>query len=111
MSDCLFCKIVNKELPTDPVYEGQDLIVIKDKFPKAPIHLLVISKKHITSINHLEEVDKNLVSEIIFTAKEQAEKAGIGESGYKLVFNVGEDGGQVIPHLHLHIMGGKNLGE
>ncbi len=111
MSDCLFCKIANKELPTDLVYERQDLVVIKDKFPKAPVHLLVIPKKHIDSVNHIEHVDRDLITNIIFVAKEQAHKAGAGESGYKLVFNVGRDGGQSIPHLHLHILGGKNLGE
>ena len=79
--------------------------------PKAPVHLLVIPKKHIPGVAHLEEGDKAVVAEIIFTAKEMAQKHGIADSGYKLVFNVGPDGGQTVPHLHLHLLGGKKLGE
>ena len=87
------------------------MIVVKDILPKAPVHLLVISKSHIAGISQLKLKDKSLIGDMVFTAKEMAVKFGIGETGYKLIFNVGRDGGQVIPHLHLHLLGGKKLGE
>lgn len=93
------------------LFENEHVIVIRDIMPKAPVHLLVIPKKHIISIHHLEAEDEKLVGEMIFVAKEMADRQGIGETGYKLVFNVGRDGGMVIPHLHLHLLGGKNMGE
>ena len=111
MDDCVFCNIVNKTIDSQRLFENNNLIVIKDIMPKAPVHLLVIPKKHIQGVAHLETGDEALAGEMIFTAKEMSVKHGIAESGYKLIFNVGRDGGQVIPHLHLHILGGKNLGE
>jgi histidine triad (HIT) family protein len=111
MDDCVFCNIVNKTLNADILFENDRLIVIKDILPKAPVHLLIVPKKHIGSIHNLQEGDESLAGEMIFLAKQMAEKFGVGDTGYKLVFNVGRDGGQVIPHLHLHLMGGKKLGE
>jgi len=111
MDDCVFCNIINKTIEAQIIFENERLIVIKDIMPKAPVHLLVIPKKHIVGVSHLEAMDEPIVGEVIFTAKEMAVKHGVGESGYRLVFNVGSDGGQVIPHLHLHLMGGKKLGE
>lgn len=111
MDDCVFCNIVNKTIDSHFEFEGENLVVIKDLLPKAPVHLLVIPRKHIISIQHLEVEDEKVVGEMVFAAKQMAEKFGIGESGYKLVFNVGRDGGMVVPHLHLHILGGKKLGE
>jgi histidine triad (HIT) family protein len=111
MDDCVFCNIVNKTIEAQILFENERLVVIKDILPKAPVHLLIIPKKHILSITHVEPQDEPLVGEMIFTAKEMATKYGVGETGYKLVFNVGRDGGQVIPHLHLHLMGGKMMQE
>jgi len=111
MDDCVFCNIANKTIESEILFDNERLMVIKDILPKAPVHLLVITKKHIQSINHMEPFDEALVGEMFFVAKQMSEKFGIGETGYKLTFNVGRDGGQVIPHLHLHIMGGKNMGE
>ncbi len=111
MDDCVFCNIINKTIEAQILFENERLVVIKDILPKAPVHLLIIPKKHILSITHVEAEDEALVGEMIFTAKEMAVKYGVGETGYKLVFNVGRDGGQVIPHLHLHLMGGKQMGE
>lgn len=91
--------------------ETDNIMVIKDIMPKAPVHLLIVSKKHIPSVNELTAVDGSLIAEIVLAAKEQAAKAGIAETGYKLVWNVGKHGGQVIPHLHLHVLGGKQLAE
>ena len=111
MDDCVFCNIVNKTIDSQILFENEHLIVIKDILPKAPVHLLVVPKQHVLGISHLQPQDGPLLGEMVFTAKQMAEKFGIGETGYKLVFNVGRDGGQVIPHLHLHLMGGKNMGE
>ena len=109
--DCVFCNIINKTIQSQIIFENGNLIVIKDIMPKAPVHLLVIPKKHIEGVHMLAAEDESLAGEIILTAKEMAAKQGVGESGYKLVFNVGSDGGQVIPHLHLHLLGGKKLSE
>ncbi len=111
MTDCVFCNIINKTIPSQPVFENGNLLVINDINPKAPVHLLVVPKKHINGIHTLAAGDEALAGELIFVAKQMAEKFGVGESGYKLVFNVGRDGGQVVPHLHLHLLGGRQLAE
>ena len=101
---CIFCSIAKKEIKTEFLYEGDDVIAFKDIKPLAPVHYLIVSKEHIHSINHLQGNHKEVVSKLIFTAKELAERAGL--KGYKLVFNVGREGGQMIDHLHLHLLGG-----
>jgi len=106
MNDCIFCKIANKKQPTDFLYEDDQLVVFKDINPSAPVHLLIVPKKHIDSINHLTEEDRELISQIIVVAKEMAQEQGIAESGYKLIFNVERGGGQLVDHVHLHLMGG-----
>ena len=111
MDDCVFCNIVNKTIDSRIEFENDELIVIRDILPKAPVHLLVIPKKHIISAAHVQNENKALLGDMILVAKDMAEKNKISETGYKLVYNVGKDGGQVIPHLHLHVMGGKNLGD
>ncbi len=104
--DCLFCKIVNGEISSDFLYENDTLVVFRDINPKAPVHLLIVPKKHIRSINDLTKDDEKIVSEIIMVAKDMAKKESVSESGYKLFFNVERGGGQIIFHLHLHLMGG-----
>ena len=111
MDDCVFCNIVNRTIEAQILFENERLIVIKDILPKAPVHLLIIPKKHILSITHVEAQDEPVVGEMVLVAKDMGIKYGVGETGYKLVFNVGRDGGQVIPHLHLHLLGGKKMGE
>ena len=111
MDDCVFCNIINKTIESQILFESPNLIVIKDILPKAPVHLLVIPKKHIKSIEELEPTEEALVGEMVLAAKNLATKYGINESGYKLLFNVGRDGGQMIHHLHMHLLGGKKLGE
>jgi histidine triad (HIT) family protein len=101
---CIFCKIVNKETLSDFIYEDDNVVVFKDIHPSAPIHYLVVPKEHIQSIAHLEITHQEIMSKIIFAAQKTAEKLGL--KGYKLVFNVGREGGQVIDHLHLHLLGG-----
>lgn len=104
--DCIFCKIAKKEISSSILFEDDKVMVFKDAKPSAPIHYLVIPKEHIQSIAHLEGNHKEVLSSIIYTAKNTAEKLKL--KGYKLVFNVGREGGQVIDHLHLHLLGGWN---
>ncbi len=104
--DCIFCKIANKELPGKFLYEDENIFVIQDIKPLAPLHLLAIPKKHIESIDHLTEEDKDLVGSVIMVAQKVAREQGIDQTGYQLIFNVGKGGGQVVPHLHLHLLGG-----
>jgi len=111
MEKCLFCQIVNHEIPSKIVYENGEILALPDIKPKAPVHLLIIPKKHITSVSDLEEKDIILVGQMIFRAKILAEERGIAENGYRLVFNCRAHAGQVIDHLHLHLLGGKQLGE
>lgn len=111
MEDCVFCNIVNKTLEAQVLFENEELIVVRDILPKAPVHLLVIPKKHIISVHHVESPDSKLLGDMVFIAKQMAEKFGVGDTGYKLIFNVGRDGGMVIPHMHLHLLGGKKLPE
>jgi histidine triad (HIT) family protein len=111
MDDCVFCNIIARTIDSEIVYESDKVIVIKDVLPKAPVHLLLIPKEHLVSLNHLEPKHKDMVWEALSLAKTMSEKFGVMETGYKLVVNVGRDGGQVIPHLHLHLMGGKKFSE
>ncbi len=111
MDDCVFCNIVNRAIESTIELETVGLIVIRDILPKAPVHLLIIPKVHIISINNLDQEQVPLIGEMVLVAKQMAIKFGISETGYKLIFNVGRDGGMVVPHLHLHLLGGKNLGE
>jgi len=104
MEGCIFCKIIEKKIKADIVFENKDVIVFKDIKPSAPVHCLVVPKKHIQSIAHLEHGHKEVLAEIIYAAKDVAKNLGL--KGYKLVFNVGKEGGQVVDHLHLHLLGG-----
>lgn len=102
--DCIFCAIGAKEKPADVVWEDDALIVFKDIKPSAPVHLLIVSKKHVSSIADLAPEDKTLVADMIFTAKDIAAREGL--EGYRLCFNVGRAGGQLVDHIHLHLLGG-----
>ncbi|MBF0469211.1 MAG: histidine triad nucleotide-binding protein [Desulfamplus sp.] len=104
--DCLFCKIVHREIPSEFLYENDTFVVFKDINPHAPVHLLIVPKQHIRSINDLETKDSDLVGSMFILAKKMAKEQGINVSGYKLLFNVEKGGGQVIFHLHLHLLGG-----
>lgn len=104
--DCLFCKIVNKETDTRFLYEDDTYVVFKDIHPAAPVHLLLVPKTHIRSINDLEPSHQSLVGGLFHLAAKMAKEQGVDQSGYKLLFNVEKGGGQVIFHLHLHLIGG-----
>lgn len=101
--DCIFCKILNNELPSTKVFEDELCVVIKDIYPQAPIHLLVIPKTHISSISEASEEHQNLLGHLVLTAKKVAQEQGL--AGYKLLWNVNKEGGQVVFHIHLHILG------
>lgn len=102
--DCIFCKIIAKEIPAQILFENESLIVLQDIKPSAPFHHLIIPKDHIPSVAHLKEKDRQIIADLFFTARDEAKKAGL--KGYKTIFNVGREGGQIIDHLHLHLMGG-----
>ena len=104
--NCLFCKIAHGQMDTEFLYENENLVVFRDINPHAPVHLLIVPKQHIRSINDLTESDHPILAEMIMTAKDMAKKEKVNDSGYKLLFNVEKGGGQVIFHLHLHLMGG-----
>jgi len=106
MNDCLFCRIIRGEKQADFVLRGDTVVAFKDIRPQAPVHLLIVPRKHIRSINDLAEEDRPIVSDLLFTARELAREAGIHQSGFKLLFNVERGGGQYIFHLHLHLIGG-----
>lgn len=103
---CIFCQIARNEAPADFLYKNDSLVVFKDIHPHAPVHLLIVPLKHIRSINDIDAADAAIVSEMILTGKRMAKRTGVAESGYKLLFNVERGGGQVIFHLHLHLIGG-----
>ena len=107
--NCIFCKIINKEIPADIVYQDDEIIAFKDIAPVAPVHLLIIPKKHILSVNNLELEDKELIGRLFLTARKIAKEQGVSGTGYRLVINIGKDAGQTIDHLHLHLLGGKKL--
>ena len=109
MRDCLFCKIANKEIPSEIISEDENFVVFKDINPKAPIHLLIIPKIHIGAVSSLNSSDEKIAGRLILKAKEIAEKIGVSENGYRLVFNIGRDAGIEVSHLHLHLLAGKPL--
>ena len=111
MTDCIFCKIANKEISVEFLYEDDLVIAFKDVRPIAPVHILIISKKHIESIADLEENDEILAGRLVMAAKNLARKSGIADKGYKLLFRVREHGGQEVLHIHLHLIGGARLSE
>ena len=107
---CVFCKIVKKEIPAKVVYEDEKVIAFHDINPQAPVHVLVIPKEHIPTLNDLEKKHKELTGHIFLVIKEIAKELGIAESGYRVLVNCNRDGGQEIYHLHFHLLGGKPLG-
>ncbi|HZK43835.1 MAG TPA: histidine triad nucleotide-binding protein [Syntrophomonadaceae bacterium] len=110
MDNCLFCKIASKELPAEIVWEDEQLIGFKDINPVAPIHVLLIPKKHITSLNEVLDDDIQLMGHIQIVARKLAQELNIAEEGYRLINNCGELGGQTVSHIHYHLIGGRQLG-
>jgi histidine triad (HIT) family protein len=107
MSDeCIFCKIARKEVPTQPVYEDHDLLAFDDIHPVAPVHVLIVPKEHMVNLNDAGKSDVPLLGKALRLAARIADERGVAESGYRVVVNNGEQGGQVVPHLHFHLVGG-----
>ncbi|SMB90925.1 histidine triad (HIT) family protein [Desulfonispora thiosulfatigenes DSM 11270] len=109
MSDCLFCKIVNKEIPSEAVYEDEFVYAFHDISPVATIHIIVIPKKHIKSLNDIEENDLLLMGKILSAINKIAKDKKIDSEGYRVVNNCGENGGQTVDHIHFHLLGGRNM--
>jgi histidine triad (HIT) family protein len=109
MQDCIFCKIVNKEIPGQIVYEDDLVLAFNDINPLAPVHILIIPKKHLPNLLDMEEGDKELIGHIHFVAQKLAKEKGLSETGFRLVSNHGVDAGQVVFHIHFHLVGGKGL--
>jgi histidine triad (HIT) family protein len=109
--DCIFCKIASGAIPADIVYSDEDFVAFRDIHPQAPIHDVVIPRQHIASANDLKESDQALAGKMILVASKVAEKEGIAEKGYRLSVNCGPDGTQEVPHIHLHVIGGRLLSE
>jgi len=109
--DCIFCQIVAGKVPSEIVYQEEKVIAFRDINPQAPTHLIIIPKRHIPSLAHLSEEESPLIGQMINIANHLAKMEGISESGYRLVINCGEQGGQLVPHLHLHLLGGKKLSD
>lgn len=109
MEDCIFCKIAAGEIPSKKVYEDESVLVFHDIDAKAPVHVLIIPKKHVASVLELSRQDAELVAHIFEVAKRIAEELGVDKSGFRLVANTGADAGQSVPHLHFHLLAGRYL--
>ena len=109
MGECIFCKIVNKEIPSDIVYEDQDILAFKDINPQAPTHILLIPKEHFASLNAIPGEKKEILSSLLLRARQIADEKGIVQSGYRIVLNTERDSGQEVFHIHLHLLGGRRM--
>lgn len=109
MENCLFCKIAKKDIPADIVYENDRVLAFRDINPQAPVHVLIIPKEHIATLNDVKVEHQSLAGEMIQTAKLIAEQENIAENGYRTVFNCNEYGGQEVYHIHLHVLGGRKM--
>lgn len=107
--DCIFCKISNNDLPADVVFEDENIMAFRDLHPMAPTHLLVIPKQHIATVNDLTDADATLVGAMILRAKKLAANEHLSTEGYRLIFNVNSGGGQEVYHIHLHLLGGRQM--
>ncbi len=110
MADCLFCKIIEGQIPSAKVYEDEDLLGFKDIAPQAPVHILFIPKKHFASLDDLPAQQSAVMSKIFTALTQVAREQGLSKDGYRALINVGKHGGQVVHHLHVHLIGGRHLG-
>ena len=110
MTDCLFCKIVASDIPSDIVLDRETVIAFRDIAPAAPVHVLVVPKEHVEDVRAVQPAHGSLLVDMVRAAADVAENEGIAASGYRLIFNVGRDAGQTVFHLHMHVVGGKPLG-
>ena len=110
MEGCIFCKIIKGEIPAEKVYEDDEILAFKDIHPAAPIHVLIIPKKHIATLMDLEDENTLLMGKIIQTTKKIAKQLGIEENGFRLIVNCGPDSGQEVMHIHFHLLAGRKMG-
>ncbi len=110
MSECIFCDIVAGKVPAEKVYEDSSILAFNDINPQAPIHILIVPKDHIGSVVDIDNNHIDILGKLILAAKKVAENQNIAEKGFRIIVNSGKDGGQLIEHLHLHLLGGKHLG-
>ncbi|MGD0795602.1 MAG: histidine triad nucleotide-binding protein [Dehalococcoidales bacterium] len=108
-TDCIFCRIIRGEIPSKIVYEDEDVLVFPDINPITPVHLLIVTRKHIPSLAAMTDTETPLIGKMVKAANKLAREHGIAENGYRLTINSGPDAGQIVPHLHMHFMGGRNL--
>lgn len=108
-NDCIFCKIANKEIPSEFLYEDENVIAIKDIHPFAPIHILVITKSHIPSIMAVDDTNIGILKNVVKAVQELAKKYGIAEDGFRVINNCGKKGGQSVNHIHFHLLGGRDM--
>ena len=109
MEDCIFCKIVAGEIPSDIVYRNEEVIAFRDINPQAPVHVQIIPRKHIASVADISDDEYYLTGEMVKAANQLARDEGVAESGYRLTMNCGKQGGQLVPHLHMHLLGGRQM--
>lgn len=107
--DCIFCKIINKEIPSKIVYEDDEVLAFEDIAPQAPVHIVVIPKKHIAKITEIEKEDETLIGKIYSVINKIAREKQMAEEGFRVIINCGENGGQEVKHIHFHLLGGKKL--
>ena len=109
MTDCIFCKIAAGEIPAAKLYDDGEVLAFRDINPEAPVHLLVIPRRHIATLNDLTEADAALIGRLYLAAKRVADEAGVAESGYRTVINCNRDAGQIVFHVHLHLLAGRRM--
>jgi histidine triad (HIT) family protein len=109
MDDCIFCRIVRGDIPSPRVWEDDHFIAIRDINPAAPTHVLLIPREHVESIAHLGDHHRDMAGRLLLAARDVARQEGVAEGGYRLVVNTGREGGQTVPHLHLHVLAGKQM--
>lgn len=107
--DCVFCKIVDGKIPSEKLFEDGDFIAIRDIHPQSPVHVLIVPKLHLTSLAHLKPEHEKLMGRLVMLATKIAQSEGLAIRGYRLVANAGPEGGQGVPHVHFHLLGGKQL--
>lgn len=110
MDDCLFCKMISREIEPDVVYEDEDVLAFRDINPQAPVHVVIIPKRHIATLNDLQAGDAELMGKLYLAATRIAQIEGIADAGYRTLINCNEAGGQTVFHIHLHLLGGRHMG-
>lgn len=109
MAETIFTKIINKEIPADIVYEDDEILAFKDINPQAPVHVLIIPKQQISTLNDLQQSDQDIIGKLVYRASQIAKEMGISKDGYRVLFNCNEGAGQTVFHIHLHLLGGRKL--